>query len=200
MRRLIRYLLSPSDRRALRWTDSYSLHRIVYDLFENVRGNDKQSGSGILFVDKGVKQGMSRVLILSDRDPRTPRRGTLETLLLPESYLSAPAYSFEVVVNPTRRDNRSGRIIPVCGPEAIKDWFCAHGPAWGFSVRRDMLQVAETHVDRFDKKGMTATIARARLTGRLEVTDHGTFVKSVCQGIGRARAFGCGLLQVVPAL
>ena len=75
MRRLIRYLLSPSDRRALRWTDSYSLHRIVYDLFENVRGNDKQSGSGILFVDKGVKQGMSRVLILSDRDPRTPRRG-----------------------------------------------------------------------------------------------------------------------------
>ena len=55
MRHLSRYLLSAADRRALRWTDSYSLHRIVYDLFEDIRGDDRQRGSGILFVDKGVR-------------------------------------------------------------------------------------------------------------------------------------------------
>ena len=79
MRHLSRYLLGAADRRALRWTDSYSLHRIIYDLFDDVRGNDRQRGSGILFADKGVRQGVSRVIILSDRLPRTPQRGVLET-------------------------------------------------------------------------------------------------------------------------
>ena len=200
MRLLSRYLLGAADRRALRWTDSYSLHRIVYDLFEDVRGDDRQSGSGILFADKGVRQGVSQVIILSDRPPRSPRLGALETRPLPEGFLQASVYRFEVVVNPVRRESRSGRIRPVRGREAIAAWFCAHGPGWGFDVHAASLQVTDTQVDRFAKGGGTATIARATLTGSLRVRDRAAFVRAVCQGIGRARAFGCGLLQIVPCL
>lgn len=50
----------------------------------------------------------------------------------------------------------------------------------------------------FRKGSATATIARATLTGALTVTDREAFVRAACQGIGRARAFGCGLLQIVP--
>ena len=200
MRQLSRYLLTPSDRRALRWTDVYSLHRIIYDLFDNVRGEDKQSSSGILFADKGVRQGISQIVILSDRLPHQPQRGTLETIPLSESYLQAQAYRFEVIVNPVRRENRSGKIIPVRGREAIATWFCGRAPSWGFTVHAPSLQVTDIQVDRFNKDGATATIARATLVGQLVVTERDAFARAVCQGIGRARAFGCGLLQVVPCL
>lgn len=200
MRHLSRYLLSAADRRALRWTDSYSLHRIVYDLFEDMRGDDRQRGSGILFADKGVRQGVSQVIILSDRLPRTPHRGVLETHPLPESFLQAASYQFEVVVNPVWRDNRSGRIMPVRGRDAIAAWFCDHAPRWGFEVHAASLQVTDVQVDRFSKGTGMATIVRATLTGSLRVREREAFVRAACQGIGRARAFGCGLLQIVPCL
>lgn len=198
MRQLSQYLLTHADRRVLRWTDIYSLHRIVYDLFDDVRGADRQTGSGILFADKGVRQGVSRILILSDRPPRLPQRGALETRPLPESYLQATFYQFETTVNPVWRDNRSGKLLPVRGREAIAAWFRDHGSRWGFAVHEASLQVTEIRVDRFPKAGATATIARATLTGTLAVTERGAFVRAVCQGIGRARAFGCGLLQIIP--
>lgn len=198
MRYLSRYLLSAADRRSLRWTDSYSLHRIVYDLFEDVRGGDRLSGSGILFADKGVRQGVSQVLVLSDRLPRSPRSGTLETRPLPESFLQASAYRFEVIINPARRDNRSGRIKAVRGREAIVEWFCERGPRWGFDVHAASLLATDIRADRFSRGCGTLTIARATLTGTLHVTEREAFVRSACQGIGRARAFGCGLLQILP--
>jgi CRISPR system Cascade subunit CasE len=42
------------------------------------------------------------------------------------------------------------------------------------------------------------TIAYATIQGMLRVTQREDFVKSFTKGIGRARAFGCGLLQLVP--
>ena len=141
---------------------------------------------------------MSQVLILSDRPPRPPRLGALETRPLPEGFLQASAYRFEVVVNPARRDNRSGRIKPVRGREAIAEWFCERGPRWGFDVHAPSLLVTDVRADRFGKGGGVATIARATLAGSLRVTDREAFVRAVCQGIGRARAFGCGLLQICP--
>lgn len=198
MRHLSRYLLSAVDRRALRWTDSYSLHRIVYDLFEDIRSDDRNRGSGILYVDKGVHQGVSQVIILSDRLPRMPLRGVLETHPLPESFLQAPSYQFEVVVNPVWRDNRSGRIMPVRGRDSIAAWFCNHAHLWGFEIYEPSLQVTDVQVDRFSKGTGIVTIARATLTGSLRVREREAFVRAVCQGIGRARAFGCGLLQLAP--
>ena len=193
-----RYLLHAGDRRALRWTDSYSLHRIVYDLFDDVRGENKQRGSGILFVDKGVRRGVSQVVILSNRPPRPPRRGELETRELSEGYLQAPEYRFEIVANPVRRDRCSGRLVPVLGREAVMAWFCGRASNWGFEVHVPSLQVTEIQVDRFPKDNATVTLERATLVGKLTVTDRNAFIHAVCDGVGRARAFGCGLLQVMP--
>ena len=36
--------------------------------------------------------------------------------------------------------------------------------------------------------------------GLVVVREREAFVRAACQGIGRARAFGCGLLQIVPCL
>ena len=197
---LSQYQLSLPEVRALRLTDTYSLHRIVYDLFEDIRGGNTQERSGILFADKGGNARGRRILILSDREPQEPVRGILETRDIAEVYWQFPHYRFEVCINPVRRNNQSGKLLPVCGREAIVQWFLGKAPQWGFSVREDTLCLVDVFVDTFVKSGHPVTLEKATLTGFLDVTDQAIFVQSVCHGLGRARAFGCGLLQIVPAL
>ena len=48
------------------------------------------------------------------------------------------------------------------------------------------------------KGGQTVTQGQTNVQGRLEVIDKTKFIQSFQQGIGRGRAFGCGLLQIVP--
>jgi CRISPR system Cascade subunit CasE len=91
-------------------------------------------------------------------------------------------------------------LIPVKGREAIAAWFTERAPkSWGFSVVPQSLQVDSITVQRFRAKNdHPITLAQAQLQGLLEVTDPEQFKTSFSQGIGRGRAFGCGLLQVVP--
>lgn len=191
------YRLSRTDSRHLRLTDCYSVHRVVYDLFDPVRSEGEQTHSGILYVDKGEGRQERLVLILSNRLPKTPAYGKVETRTLERSHLDFSTYRFEIVVNPVRRNNQTRKIVPVRGRAAIARWFMDKATAWGFAVPELSLQVAEITVDRFKAKE-TVTLGKARLTGMLHVTDRQRFVQSVCQGIGRGRAFGCGLLQIVP--
>lgn len=195
---LSQYSLSLAEARALRLTDTYSLHRIVYDLFEDARGGNTGESSGILFADKGGDARVRRLLILSDRPPRAARTGLLETRLLPPAWLEADAYRFEIVVNPARREAASGKIVPVRGREAVAAWFRTKAPGWGFTVAGSGPDVQSLQADSFRKDGHQVTLGKAVLTGLLHVSDHALFLKSAIHGIGRGRAFGCGLLQIIP--
>lgn len=103
------YLLTLRDCRALRLTDGYSLHRAVYALFPDVR-KGASGPSGILFADKGGRDGLRRILILSDREALAPEHGRLESRELGEDFLAFPRYRFELVVNAVRkkRQTRTG--------------------------------------------------------------------------------------------
>lgn len=198
MAHLSQYTLTPAEARALRLTDTYSLHRVVYDLFEDVRGGNTEESSGILFADKGGDARSRRLLILSDRPPRPARVGRLETKSLPPEYLQADVYRFATVANPARRESASGKIVPVRGREAVAAWFRGKAPGWGFAVAEPWPQVDALTVDRFTKGGHDVTLGKATLTGVLSVTNRDLFIQSVTRGIGRGRAFGCGLLQIIP--
>lgn len=200
MHYLSQYQLSVVDARALRLTDAYSLHRIVYSLFDDVRAGDRSTSSGILFADKGMLQGCRTVLICSSRMPRAAARGRLLTKELHDAYMRHTDYFFEIIINPVRRCNASGKIVPIRGNDAVLEWFLRKSPGLGFEITH--LELKDYHVDCF-KKGNSqgiadATIAKATLTGTLHVTDVQAFSHSVLYGIGRAKAFGCGLLQIAP--
>ena len=58
--------------KALRITDLYSLHRVVYSLYDDVRDAEQKSashGSGILFADQGGDFQSRRILMLANRSP-----------------------------------------------------------------------------------------------------------------------------------
>jgi CRISPR system Cascade subunit CasE len=194
--------LTRSDIKALRVTDAYSLHRVVYNLFDDVRSDSEKQASipsGILYVDKGGDWDSRRILMLSNRSPNIPVHGSVESKPIPESFLHHNLYRFEVTINPTKRDKSTGKIIAIRERELVRQWFIDKASkSWGFTVNERSLQVEKIDVKTFDKKGHTVTQGSAILIGILNVSDRDLFIQSFQKGIGRGRAFGFGLLQIVP--
>jgi CRISPR system Cascade subunit CasE len=197
------FILTQEEAITLKLTDAYSVHRIIYDLFEDVRSDEekkKSISSGILFVDKGVQDGKYIIWILSTRPPRNPLRGSLQYRQISDSFLTHDRYIFEVIMNPTRRESSSKKIVAIQAGEALRKWFLEKAPqTWGFRVNENTLRVDMLKPQKFWKNGNSAvTHSKARFIGDLQVVDRDKFAESFRRGIGRGRAFGFGFLQVIP--
>lgn len=192
--------------KVLRITDAYSLHRVVYSLYEDVRdASQKQKSlpSGILYADKGGDVRGRKILMLANRKPRDSvdgQHGEVSTKPIPDNFLEYEHYLFKVIVNPTRRENVSRKLVAVRGRDAVFKWFADRAPnSWGFQVSMDHLQVDRIDVLQFkDKQQRQITISQAHVSGVLRITEKNQFNQSFRQGIGRGRTYGCGLLQIVP--
>jgi CRISPR system Cascade subunit CasE len=201
--------LSRADVKALKITDAYSLHRVVYDLFDDVRSAaEKQASvpSGILYADKGGDFHGRKILLLSDRRPAIPEHGELQIKKVAQGFLDYENYRFEVIMNPTKRDKKTKKLIAIkklsneedSTRQKIAAWFIEKAPKWGFEVSPVYVEVREIEVKRFKKGTHDLTHAQAKILGCLTVTDKTKFAQSFQNGIGRGRAFGCGLLQISP--
>lgn len=195
--------LSRADIKTLNIKDAYALHKVVYGLFEDVRSDaEKQTSisSGITYADKGGDFNTRKILMLSNRKPhQTPQFGVVQTKPIHASFLAHERYAFEIILNPSKRDKQTGKVVPIRGREGIEQWIKARAPAsWGFSVNPENLQTGQLSVQTFEKAGKTITHGSATLKGELAVIDRDRFIQSFTQGIGRGRTFGFGLLQIVP--
>ena len=194
--------------KALGITDLYSLHRVVYSLYDDVRDAGTKAASmdsGILFADQGGDFYGRRILMLANRMPAdcvNGAYGKVQSKSVPEEFLNHALYRFKVIINPTRRESASRKLIPVKGRAAIEAWFTERATQnWGFSVSAEHLQVDKVNVLRFyDKCQRPVTICQAHIQGQLRVINHSQFCKSFKHGIGRAHTFGCGLLQITPMI
>ena len=195
--------LSRSDVKTLKIKDAYALHKVVYGLFDDVRSNAEKRGSsasGIVYVDKGGDFDTRHILMLSNRKPhQTPQFGEVQTKPVHADFLTHERYGFETTINPTKRDKQTGKVVAIKGRDEIAAWFIARAPqSWGFMVNAEHLQVGQIGVQTFEKDGKTITHGSAALKGELTVIDQARFTQSFTQGIARGRAFGFGLLQIVP--
>ncbi len=195
--------LSRKDLSVLEIKDAYGLHKVVYGLFEDTRTEAEKrasSPSGIVYADKGGDFNSRQILMLSDRKPhQTPQFGVVETKPVPESFLKHNHYAFEVTLNPGKRDKKTGKIVPMRNRDDVAEWFMSRAEkSWGFSVNTENLQTEKIGVQAFKKGDRTVTHGSAIIKGELHVTDPECFRRSFLQGIGRGRAFGFGLLQIVP--
>ncbi|HOV39272.1 MAG TPA: type I-E CRISPR-associated protein Cas6/Cse3/CasE [Spirochaetales bacterium] len=186
--------LSRSDCKALRVTDPYSIHRVVYSLFPK----KEEKSRDFLFVDKGGDFNGRTILLLSEDTPETPEYGQLVSKEIPERFLQQDHYGFEVVVNPVVRDNKTGKIKPIREKDSLLGWFLQKAPGYGFSVDPGSLSVSETNVLRFTKDSKEVILGKAKFTGRLTVLDREVFIKTFTHGLGKGKGFGFGLLQIVP--
>lgn len=184
------------DCKTLRIEDTYSIHRIVYSLFPKLPGENRD----FLFADKGFEKGVRKILILSKRMPEKNKFGHMETKEIPESFLESEYYGFEITLNPVKRNGRTETTTPIKGEENLLKWFIEKSPSWGFETDQNSLCVEKVFVKEF-RKGFSEekyTLSSATFKGKLKVINKGLFKKSFKEGIGKAKAFGFGLLQIIP--
>lgn len=117
-------------------------------------------------------------------------------------------WRFRLTANPVRslppEDGKRGRIVPHVSAVQQLKWLTDRSMNHGFEILTDddgHLQATVTSREdlRFTKRsdgGRTLTIRTATFDGMLRVINADQIRKSLRQGVGRSRAYGCGLLTL----
>ncbi|MCT1414298.1 type I-E CRISPR-associated protein Cas6/Cse3/CasE [Corynebacterium sanguinis] len=130
------------------------------------------------------------------------------------SLMKGQKWRFELVANPTYSEPTPGKRGKVKAHVSVThqlEWLYKRAEAAGFALApatledsswtaADVPAIVERGTDRFyrgiERKGRPVHIAKARFTGTLEVTDADSLRRTLVEGLGRSRAYGCGLLTL----
>jgi CRISPR system Cascade subunit CasE len=189
------------------WTrDPYSWHRGLWQLFP---GRPDAARTFLFRNEAGVQGGRLQVLLQSSDAPVASADGanvlamkTFAPVLKEGQWLR-----FHLTANPVKTiKDREGRQdkrgepkscrVPLIRAEQQEEW-----------LRRKLDGAAKLHVVEiatreplyFRRKGDIGKIVPVRFEGILIVQNRERFLDLVRQGIGPAKAFGCGLLSLAPA-
>jgi CRISPR system Cascade subunit CasE len=116
-------------------------------------------------------------------------------------------YKFRATLNPIRTHN--GHHTPILDRQAQTSWAAQKLASNGATVlahSADLdsdepdLQITSIVHDRFTRRGSTAPIELLKVTfdGSLQVSDPDALRHILCNGVGRAKGYGCGLITVAP--
>jgi CRISPR system Cascade subunit CasE len=107
-------------------------------------------------------------------------------------------WRFRLAANPTHREKRDGDRGKVFGHVTVayqKEWLSKKALSHGFAPDADFDVVRHERL-RFRREGRFVTLDTATFEGALRVTDEDVFKDALLHGIGRAKAYGCGLLTI----
>ncbi|NLD52373.1 MAG: type I-E CRISPR-associated protein Cas6/Cse3/CasE [Clostridiales bacterium] len=91
-----------------------------------------------------------------------------------------------------------GKVTAHVTQEQQKKWLIARAQACGFALQPDAFDVVHTQWLKFNKGGgREVTLRTATFEGILTITDPERFKDALLSGIGRAKAYGCGLMTVM---
>ena len=117
-------------------------------------------------------------------------------------------WRFRLRANPVRssfrdRKDTSGRsqVHAHVTQDQQKQWLLKRAQPHGFLLAEDAFDIVHTEWKRFrksDGSGRLVTLRTAAFEGILTISDCERFRQALLCGIGRAKAYGCGLLTVAP--
>lgn len=217
---LSRLVLNPrsSDvRRDL--ADCHEMHRTLMSAWPDVEdGCAVRRSLGVLYRVEPPRPGRGPVvLVQSASAPDWSRKvssnyvTTAETKALPEAYPQASLgrrLRFRLLGNPTRsvatEDRPRGQRVELVREEDKLAWLTRQGHAHGFTIPLEhgvpAVTIGPTEKVQGRRTGEPAvTIGASLFEGVLEVRDAEKFRAAVVGGIGRAKAYGCGLLSIARA-
>ncbi|MFA5625484.1 MAG: type I-E CRISPR-associated protein Cas6/Cse3/CasE [Bradymonadales bacterium] len=95
-----------------------------------------------------------------------------------------------------------GRVSACVTVARQRDWLLKRAEAAGFELAPEAFEVVDRQWKRFyrsasKERGKQVTLSTASYEGELRITDVEAFRRVLCEGLGRARAYGCGLLTVI---
>lgn len=204
--------------------DAQDMHRTVMSGFRGwgTDGDpDARAQMGVLSTwSVDLKAGVL-VLVVQSRVPGDwtgMPKGALtakpHVITVDRTFSAGDALTFRTVVNPTYSrlsgppGNRPrGRRAPHTRPDHVRNWFLdrlqrpgepaksPYGvPRIGATAEPDALSVRMLPAASSAGPHEGLRLARAEIRGTFTVTDPAALVEALTQGVGRGRAYGCGLL------
>lgn len=120
-------------------------------------------------------------------------------------------WHFEIVVNPviakSRGEGKRGRRVPLASADSQLGWLIERSARHGFTIvpneetqQPDARVVGRDELNfrhgKDDDRRSRVSLRAVRIEGTLEVSDAELLRETLVQGIGRGRAYGCGLLTL----
>lgn len=158
-----------------------------------------------------------RLTVLSAVKPQKPdwcAQGWWREKEMPQAFFEQKRYLFKVAANPTRtlsrRDpsgnkKKHGSHYAIIESDELKEWIARKAEQGGFTICDEpRLEISPPVFHRLYKedkkiqKEYEGGIVGVEFKGAIEVTNKENFLKTVREGIGRARGFGFGMLVLKP--
>lgn len=118
--------------------------------------------------------------------------------MLLERVAAGQRWHFRLCANPTKSIQEKGQRGKICGLSFAEQqaWLMTRMDKNGFMLAMDDFAVVQRAQQKFSRAQKTVTLSTATFEGILTVSDAMLFQKALIGGIGRAKAYGCGLLTV----
>lgn len=204
---------------------AYGAHQLLWQAFPDHQGirpflfrqeMEEDAGQG------KPPKGLPLFYVLSDREPSAiPGLFDIQCKPFAPELREGDRLAFRLRANPTvakrveeaRRSLRSDVLMAAKKPfppgrrtsdecvqamdRAARDWLQTRGESLGFHLPAPP-EVGVYRQHALKKPGRRDAIQYSSVDyeGLLEVTDPGCFVETLAHGIGRAKAFGCGLMLI----
>ena len=131
-----------------------------------------------------------------------PETRPYEPLL--ERVTTGSCWQFRLTANPTRSQKdpadplARGTLRPCYLEVEQEKWLMEQAPKHGFAVSEDAFRVTRKQTYHFQKNGKRqVTLLAVTYEGILQVTDPEAFREMLCQGVGRGKAYGLGLMTIL---
>ena len=172
-------------------TSDYHFHQALYHCF-----GSEQASQRCLFRTDTTPFGDLNVLLLSPTEPKPLLWGAWKSQPLAVDTLiqNNRIYHFQLAANVTRTEMGTGRRLPLKETDQQLAWLDRKGLLHGFKITEAF--VDRTEIVKTPAKNAVHFVVHFK--GLLACTDSDKLAAAFTTGIGRAKAFGCGMLSLKP--
>lgn len=96
----------------------------------------------------------------------------------------------------SQEPSKRGKVYAHVTVQQQERWLLERAAKYGFDLRADRFSIVQQDTLQFRRQGKPITLGIATFEGILEVKDRTLFLGALTNGIGRAKAYGCGLLTI----
>lgn len=213
---LSRVEIDDSNRQKLKdLTHLGAYHAWVEDSFRNKEVKEAKRSRKLWRIDKlGSKRYL---LVLSDQKPNL---AMLEKYGVPNSAQTKEydnflaklkqdqIYRFRLTANPTHKvsspSDPKGKVYPHVTVEQQEKWLLDRSSELGFEILKNTAGNYEfdiknrQYVNLYHKHQKQVRLSQVTFEGVIKITDIAKFKQTLVKGIGREKAYGMGLLTVIP--
>lgn len=111
---------------------------------------------------------------------------------------------FRVKLNPIKSlssgksSSERGRVIPLVTDEQQREFLLDRSEKNGFSIKADEFTIVNKGFEVLKRRGKELKVASATYEGMLNISDLTKFKEILVSGFGKKKAYGFGLLTVIP--